>query len=376
LDHGNEEEPTEKPEEKTERSASPKRESSASKLDKRVQDVVSMIFDIKAMEHTLVELEFDVKKMPLGKLSKKTVKDGYAILKEIEQVLNSSKKDSSTLAELSSKFYTVIPHNFGRNVPPPIKTSETLKQKMQLLEAMADIEIAQSLIKQAEKSDSNDSVIDQNYQKLKCALRPIEKNTEEFKLISDFVMANQEKKHLELLELFTVEREGEGPRYETKKDLGNRKLLWHGSRVTNFAGILSQGLRIAPPEAPASGYRFGKGLYFADIMTLSSNYCRVQRDNPYGFMLLCDTALGKLYECAQDKYMEKPPAGYDSTWALGRIEPDPKGDVKTPDGCVVPSGKITPVANKSSVSCHEHQYICYHEAQTQIKYMLKLKWKF
>lgn len=35
-------------------------------------------------------------------------------------------------------------------------------------------------------------------------------------------------------------------------------LLWHGSRLTNFVGILGQGLRIAPPEAPVTGYRFGK----------------------------------------------------------------------------------------------------------------------
>lgn len=28
----------------------------------------------------------------------------------------------------------------------------------------------------------------------------------------------------------------------------NKKLLWHGSRLTNWGGILSQGLRIAPPE--------------------------------------------------------------------------------------------------------------------------------
>ena len=33
----------------------------------------------------------------------------------------------------------------------------------------------------------------------------------------------------------------------------------------NFIGILSQGLRIAPPEAPATGYAFGKGVYFADM---------------------------------------------------------------------------------------------------------------
>jgi hypothetical protein len=35
--------------------------------------------------------------------------------------------------------------------------------------------------------------------------------------------------------------------YNKLKD-GERMLLWHGSRSTNFAGILKQGLRIAPPE--------------------------------------------------------------------------------------------------------------------------------
>jgi hypothetical protein len=39
-----------------------------------------------------------------------------------------------------------------------------------------------------------------------------------------------------------------------------------------FAGILSQGLRIAPPEAPSIGYMFGKGVYFADMVSKSANY--------------------------------------------------------------------------------------------------------
>lgn len=51
-------------------------------------------------------------------------------------------------------------------------------------------------------------------------------------------------------------------------------LLWHGSRITNFVGILSQGLRIAPPEAPVSGYLFGKGIYLADLAEKSIHYCR------------------------------------------------------------------------------------------------------
>ena len=55
---------------------------------------------------------------------------------------------------------------------------------------------------------------------------------------------------LELMDVFKIERHGEGKRYKPFRKLPNRKLLWHGSRTTNFAGILSQGLRIAPPEAP------------------------------------------------------------------------------------------------------------------------------
>jgi len=55
---------------------------------------------------------------------------------------------------------------------------------------------------------------------------------------------------------------GQGKENPGHSDAGDRRLLWHGSRCTNFGGILSQGLRIAPPEAPVSGYAFGKGLYF------------------------------------------------------------------------------------------------------------------
>ena len=55
---------------------------------------------------------------------------------------------------------------------------------------------------------------------------------------------------LELMDVFKIERHGETKRYKPFRKLPNRKLLWHGSRTTNFAGILSQGLRIAPPEAP------------------------------------------------------------------------------------------------------------------------------
>lgn len=54
------------------------------------------------------------------------------------------------------------------------------------------------------------------------------------------------------------------------------------------------GLRIAPPEAPVTGYMFGKGIYFADMVSKSANYCSTTPDNPKGLMLLCDVALGNV----------------------------------------------------------------------------------
>ena len=57
-----------------------------SRLDKRVQDFVSFINDKKLMEKSMVQVGYDVKKLPLGQLSDQTVHDGYKTLRAIEDV--------------------------------------------------------------------------------------------------------------------------------------------------------------------------------------------------------------------------------------------------------------------------------------------------
>jgi len=51
------------------------------------------------------------------------------------------------------------------------------------------------------------------------------------------------------MEAWKVDRNGEEKKFnDFSKGIKPHMLLWHGSRLTNFVGILSQGLRIAPPE--------------------------------------------------------------------------------------------------------------------------------
>ena len=75
-------------------------------------------------------------------------------------------------------------------------------------------------------------------------------------------------------------------------------LLWHGSKLENYMGILSQGMRIAPPTAQITGHAFGRGIYLADAFEKSWGYVQLDygREKKYVFMLLCEATLGNMLE--------------------------------------------------------------------------------
>lgn len=70
--------------------------------------------------------------MPLGKLSKPQIAKGFEALEEIGEAIK-RKSNESKLAELTSKFFTIIPHNFGRNRPPVIRDEVILQDKKEML---------------------------------------------------------------------------------------------------------------------------------------------------------------------------------------------------------------------------------------------------
>lgn len=100
-------------EEKNEPKKNDKKKSKTAKscLDQPVQDLMQLIYNINLMKQQMTEIGYDANKLPLGKLGKETLTQGYEILKEIEKVLDGTKKGD--LYELSSNFYSKIPHNFG-----------------------------------------------------------------------------------------------------------------------------------------------------------------------------------------------------------------------------------------------------------------------
>lgn len=138
------------------------------------------------------------------------------------------------------------------------------------------------------------------------------------------------------LKIFKIQRKGEGERFQRFQHLENRRLLYHGTRMTNMLGILGQGLRIAPPEAPVTGYMFGKGIYLADLFKKSQNYSSGHETK---LMLLCEAALGNQLELFRSHPIENLPSKFDSVKARGREGANYDKCVTTPEGFQVPLGK-------------------------------------
>jgi len=184
---------------------------------------------------------------------------------------------------------------------------------------------------------------------------------------------------LKIRHIFHLERPVEAQQFEEFKDMKNQQLLWHGSRATNFLGILSQGLRIAPPEAPTTGYMFGKGIYFADMVSKSANYCHASVSNPHGCLILCQVALGKCSKLkAANNAIARPPKPYNSTKGLGGTAPDPTQseiEAGSKTKCSIPLGKCKSTGITDSELLY-NEFVVYNEGQCMMRYLVMFDFKF
>lgn len=143
-----------------------------SNLTKPVQRLMELIFNQQYFAASLNEMSYDAQKLPLGKLSKRTLMMGYEKLKALADLIGDTYAPGRqvAIAEMSDAYYTVIPHVFGRNRPPVIGSDDRLKKEIALLESLSDMEIANALMKESKESNNDEGKathpLDQQYSRL------------------------------------------------------------------------------------------------------------------------------------------------------------------------------------------------------------------
>ncbi|KAG8746593.1 hypothetical protein FRC10_004445 [Ceratobasidium sp. 414] len=377
-----------------------------------VQDACRLIFSQDVMNAHLLAMKYDANKLPLGKMSKGTILSGFSALKKLSEVIDDPHGDlarelggyAKACAELSGRYYSVIPHDFGRAKPVIINHNDILKRELELVDSLGDMSLTASLMAPKKKITSKIHELDAQLASLDLeSIDVVDPKSSEFANVLKYSQDtyngigwcyganNGGTTQANIHALFRIERKGEQERWVSggwdKVEEKQRLLLWHGSRSTNFAGILKQGLRIAPPEAPVTGYEFGKGVYFGDMLAISANYTHCHQSNGMGLLLLCEVVAQPFHEeygfnFHADKTSKEN--GKVATKALGKLQhldwKDAGEALGRPDmaGILMPTDKAKDMSStfpQPSVKVEDNwnEYIIYDVAQIRTRYLLMVQ---
>ncbi len=370
-----------------------------STLEKPVRKLMKAMVNVAAYEKAMSMYGIDYDELPITRLKKSTLLECKAILDKLLVIVSDleteRKKGLQAKADVlenlygqindsSSRYYELVPQAAFREFkPPPLATRDAINTQCRVIEDLTNIEAAAKILLGAQSRLADVSPLDYCCKALATQFEAVDRATEEYELIKQYIGRSTKDSadfynggRVKIERVFRIQRRGEHEKFEPFADLPNRWLLFHGSRTSNFLGILSQGLRIAPPNTTISGWAFGKGIYFADMFSKSEGYCRT---NGAGdgtlFMLVCEVALGKMagasYAMTKDE-KEMPPQGYDSMRAKGSRGPDMEKRLYLEDGAEVPLGEIVNAKGRDNeLRPGANEYVIFNPNQVRLRYLIQ-----
>eukprot|EP00029_Vermamoeba_vermiformis_P008738 TRINITY_DN4171_c0_g1_i1.p1 TRINITY_DN4171_c0_g1~~TRINITY_DN4171_c0_g1_i1.p1 ORF type:complete len:2196 (-),score=786.80 TRINITY_DN4171_c0_g1_i1:32-6574(-) len=255
---------------------------------------------------------------PLGVLNAPQIDKAEALLKELYQLFTLGQSQASTKAKiekLSNDFYTMIPHNIGRQrdkiQQAVINSIYLIEEKQELLQLMKDmLQVA------AENPSDNASDLDMKYFALKCKVDELKKGTGDYIRIENQIQSTCIKGEPIIVDnIFAISRPAEKAAF--KSEVMDQRLLFHGSRISNYVGLLSRGVLMPKVVVAMGGKRrdaglLGNGIYFGDTSSTSAAYTTAGAKGTR-MMLMCKVALGNVKHYNKVTFgLTEPPAGYNS----------------------------------------------------------------
>lgn len=251
---------------------------------------------------------------PLGVLTIGQIEKGQTVLDQLVSEFGKKKPSANALTDLSGEFYTVIPHRFGRSREAAqeavLDTASKLNGKQETLQLMRDM-----LSVNGDANVLHNPEVERKYQALNCGIEPAAEET--FAEIKKYVEGSVVRKGVRhtVRSVWQVRRPTEYAGFA--EEVGNSRLLFHGSAAKNWVGILSRGL-LLPKIVVTLGVRrtdagwLGNGIYFGDAICTSAGYAH-PGSRRTRFVAVARVALGKKKEYRKITYgLSRPPEGFDS----------------------------------------------------------------
>ncbi len=310
------------------------KEEKQSSLHPAIQEVVKVWFG--SIEKFVVNT-LDTSKCALGQLSIEQINKGRDLLLKARKLVASGGRDITELNNISSKYYSNIPMNFGyRRLNAEALRFDTNDK----LDAAFDILDTLEGAKDVEKILTKKTFVDEQYASLKTGMEWVDPKdpiwnwinslfidtwVSSHRYLGNVVVSNvfrlnrqkeyagyikqveemcgKNQKRVELPPLLKkcwAKKPKEEKEYESQQDLANILPLFHGTRNENFVPILQTSLRFRRPGFSVSGSMFDKNgaLYFGHsskscgYSSLSGSYWAKGASNK-AFLFVSDVACGK-----------------------------------------------------------------------------------
>lgn len=286
-------------------------------LHKDIQDIVSYLYSeaTNALTSTVnATITANGIETPLGVLTLGQIDKGQEVLDQLATSLGKKKKAADELTNLSGDFYTLIPHRFGRSAAQAqlaiIDSANKLAEKNDTLQLMRDM-----LNVNGKTNVLINPEIEQKYKALNCEIDVVDaaKLKELKEYFEKSVVRGGSK--VKVKNIWKIKRPDEHDHFTTT--IKNHKLLFHGSNVKNWVGILSRGLLLPKIVVTLGVHRtdagwLGSGIYFGDAACTASGYAHPGKKGSR-FVAIANVALGKMKDYRKITWgLTAPPDGYDS----------------------------------------------------------------
>lgn len=328
----------------------------ANDLDTGVSSFINLIKDTTKINGVIEYYGIDSKKLPLGKISNNQILKAEEILKE----LSGCDLSMTRIESLSSLFWTLVPSSCGTSRLPILQDS-VLENAIEFVNILRGVKSTISMI-----ATPNKSIVD----KFSVVLEPLDPSSDDFDKIRTYCALSSGPTHPYSVELISVLGVQEKLKVLDTR-ISKRKLLFHGSRNLNYISILCDGLRVPCQKQVINGAALGYGVYFADCITKSFNYCRVDHGE-VGIVLLCEVELGDYPEVVKSPPHHQPNKNTTSRVALGKYSPSSADDTVDLCGQKVIVSALDKCGSANSTFLY-NEYCVFSESQFVVRYILTLK---
>ena len=131
-------------------------------------------------------------------------------------------------------------------------------KKFKLIDNLFYVERAVNILLWAQSKIKEINPLDYVYNFLQTKFTLIKQITSEYEVIIKYIKNSSPNE--KIINIFSVNRKKENENMKKWEKLKNHYLLFHETKIFNYLEIFSNGIKISPPEAPSTGYLFGKGI--------------------------------------------------------------------------------------------------------------------